>query len=65
MERNIDKQGRAARGGVAVIFLLIGACLVSNAPLLGAIFIVIGLFCAFEAWIGWCAVRACGFKTPF
>ena len=41
MERNIDKQGRAARGGLAVIFLLIGACLVSNALLLGAIFIVI------------------------
>ena len=65
MERNIDKQGRAARGGLAVIFLLIGACLVSSALFLSAIFIVIGLFCAFEAWIGWCAVRACGFKTPF
>jgi hypothetical protein len=65
MERNIDKQGRAARGGLAVIFLLMGACLINSARVLGAIFIVIGLFCGFEAWIGWCAVRACGFKTRF
>lgn len=65
MERNIETKGRAARGGLAVIFLLIGACLINNARVLGAIFMVIGLFCAFEAWIGWCAVRACGFKTRF
>lgn len=64
MEKNIETGGRAARGGVAVIFLLIGGCLVTNAALLGVAFIVIGLFCAFEAWIGWCAIRACGFKTP-
>jgi len=64
MKPNIDKKGRVARGGTATVFLLAGACLVRETPVFAAIFILIGLFCAFEAWIGWCAVRACGVKTP-
>jgi len=65
MKPNIDNRGRAARGGIAAIFLLAGGCLLSKAAFLAAIFIVIGLFSAFEAWRGWCAIRACGFKLPF
>jgi hypothetical protein len=49
---------------MAAVFLLAGACLIPEAPVFAAIFSLIGLFCAFEAWIGWCAVRACGVKTP-
>ena len=64
MKPNIDNKGRVARGGMAVVFLLAGACLIPELPVLAAIFVLIGLFCAFEAWIGWCAVRACGVKTP-
>jgi hypothetical protein len=64
MKQNIDSKGRAARGGTAVIFLLAGGCLIPQTGLLATIFILIGLFCAFEAWIGWCAIRACGVKTP-
>ena len=64
MKPNIDERGRAARGGLAVIFVLAGGCLLPQVSILAAIFIVIGLFCAFEAWVGWCAVRACGVKTP-
>jgi hypothetical protein len=64
MKPNIDKKGRVARGRIAVVFVLAGACLIPEASVLAAIFILIGLFCAFEAWIGWCAVRACGVKTP-
>jgi hypothetical protein len=64
MKQNIYSKGRVARGGVAVIFLLAGGCLIPQTRLLAAIFIFIGLFCAFEAWIGWCAIRACGVKTP-
>ena len=64
MKQNIDSKGRVARGGMAAVFLLAGACLIPEAPVLPAIFTLIGLFCAFEAWIGWCAVRACGVKTP-
>jgi len=65
LQPNIDNTGRAARGGIAVIFLLGGAYLVTQAPVLGAIFILVGLFCAFEAWRAWCAIRACGIKLPF
>lgn len=65
MTPNIDNKGRAARGGIAVIFFLSGLYLLEIAWLLAAVFIFIGLFCAFEAWVGWCAVRACGGKTPF
>jgi hypothetical protein len=64
MKPNIDNKGRAARGGIGLIFLLAGGCLVPQVPLLASIFILIGLFCVFEAWRAWCAVRACGFKTP-
>ena len=64
MKQNIDSKGRVARGGMAAVFLLAGACLIPEAPVFAAIFSLIGLFCAFEAWIGWCAVRACGVKTP-
>jgi hypothetical protein len=64
IKQNIDNKGRAARGGIAVAFLLAGGCLLSESRLLAAIFILIGLFCAFESWVGWCAVRACGVKTP-
>jgi hypothetical protein len=64
IKQNIDNKGRAARGGIAVVFLLAGGCLVPHSWVLGAIFILIGLFCAFECWVGWCAVRACGVKTP-
>jgi hypothetical protein len=64
IKQNIDNKGRAARGGIAAVFLLAGLCLVPDSRLLAAIFILIGLFCAFESWIGWCAVRACGVKTP-
>jgi len=64
MKPNIDKRGRVARGRIAVVFVLAGTCLIPQASVLAAIFILIGLFCAFEAWIGWCAVRACGVKTP-
>jgi len=65
MKQNIDNTGRAARGGMAAIFLLVGGCLIPQTALLAAIFILIGVFCAIEAWLGWCAIRACGFKLPF
>ena len=64
MKPNIDSKGRVARGGIALVFLFAGGCLIPQTRLFAAIFILIGLFCAFEAWIGWCAVRACGVKTP-
>src|SRR5437764_14991894 len=63
MKPNIDNNGRIARGGMAVVFLLFGACLILEAPVFASIFIMIGLICAFEAWIGCCHVRVGGVKS--
>jgi hypothetical protein len=65
VKQNIDASGRAARGGISVMFLLAAGVLAQQSRGLAIIFLVIGLFCLFEALRGWCAVRACGFRTPF
>ena len=65
MKQNIDKTGRVARGGIGIIFLLAAGTLVPYSAPLAALFLLAGLFTIFEAARGWCAVRACGIKTPF
>jgi hypothetical protein len=65
MKANIDKRGRLARGGVGILFLLGGAWLLSQNVVLAVLFFGCGIFALFEAYRGWCAVRACGIKTPF
>jgi hypothetical protein len=64
MKPNIDRRGRMARGGLGVLFLLAAGCLAPYAGLLALVFLLIGVFTIFEAYRGWCAVRACGIKTP-
>jgi len=64
MKPNINNKGRVMRAAIAAILLLTGACLVTHALMVGMVLIAAGLFCAFEAWRGWCAARACGIKTP-
>ena len=65
MKPNIEKQGRMARGGIGLLFLLIAGCLIPVQGTLAIIFLVVGLFSLFEAWKGWGAMRSCGMKTPF
>ena len=65
VKQNIDKQGRMARGGFGLLFLLVAGCLVPVHGTLALIFLLVGLFSLFESWQGWCAVRACGIKTRF
>ncbi len=64
MKRNIDRRGRLARGGLGILLLLGGACLLSQNVLLAVLFFACGIFALFEAYRGWCALRACGIKTP-
>lgn len=71
---NIDQRGRTVR-------LVLGAFLETTGLLLGVLWYfdwapawvgwpalavwVSGMFVVFEALVGWCAVRAMGFRTPF
>ncbi len=71
MTCNIDKRGRRLRSSFGV-FLMSGALLwhlaMPDAALwVHAIHLLIGLvgaFSLFQGLVGWCAIRAMGFKTP-
>ncbi len=61
--RNIDNKGRLVRG-LAALVLLVGAVFSFTVSVwLGLALLASGLFIAFEALRGWCALRACGIKT--
>ena len=61
--RNIDNQGRLVRG-LAAVALLVGARFgFTSSAWLGMVLLASGVFVAFEALRGWCALRACGIKT--
>jgi hypothetical protein len=60
---NLERKGRIARalGGVA---LLVGGVIVWPSALWAAIpLLACGVFVLFEAFRGWCLLRACGVKT--
>jgi hypothetical protein len=61
--RNIQKNGRIARGVIGALCLITGIVLVDYILWLGLIFVVAGLFAIVEALAGWCLARACGIKT--
>lgn len=61
--RNIDNKGRLVRG-LAALALLVGAVFSFTVSVwLGVALLASGLFIAFEALRGWCALWACGIKT--
>ena len=61
--RNIDKKGRLLRG-VGALALLVGAAFgFAVSVWLGLALLASGVFVAFEALRGWCALRACGIRT--
>jgi hypothetical protein len=61
--RNIDGKGRLVRGLVALA-LMVGAGFGFGVSVwLGIVLLASGVFVAFEALRGWCALRACGIKT--
>ena len=61
--RNIDNKGRFARG-LGALGLLVGAGFGLRLSVwLGLVLLASGLFVAFEALRGWCALRACGIRT--
>jgi len=61
--RNLDNRGRLVRG-LGALALLVGAGFgFTVSAWLGGALLVAGVFVAFEAWRGWCALRACGIRT--
>ena len=61
--RNIDNKGRFVRG-LGALALLVGAGFGFRLSVwLGWVLLASGLFVAFEAFRGWCALRACGIRT--
>ena len=61
--RNIDNKGRLMRG-IMALALFVGAGFGFNVSVwLGVVLLASGVFVAFEALRGWCALRACGIKT--
>ena len=72
MQCNIDRRGRTVRmfvgAGVEITgFALLAAWYLGGAPWLvwlAAACIVGGNFAIIEGALGWCAIRAMGFRTP-
>lgn len=61
--RNIDNKGRLMRG-FGALALLVGAGFAFTLSVwLGLMLLAAGVFVAFEALRGWCALRACGIRT--
>lgn len=69
---NIDRRGRIVRAVSGGVSLALGvAVLVLGVGLAGwlrwgggVLLAALGAFQLFEAWKGWCAVRALGYRTP-
>lgn len=69
---NIATRGRVARAVSGAVCVLAGAALLwAGWPatmvlrwILGLVVILVGGFQLFEAKRGWCAIRACGIRTP-
>ena len=61
--RNIDNRGRLVRGIGALALLGGAAVCTSVSHWLAIVLAASGLFVAFEALRGWCALRACGIRT--
>jgi hypothetical protein len=62
---NIDPRGRLARAVTAMLLLLAAIILIPHTRRLALVLALVGMFVLFEAWRGWCALRACGIKTKW
>lgn len=63
LTRNIDDKGRLIRGLGALALLVGGGFGFTVSVWLGIALLTSGVFVAFEARRGWCALRACGIRT--
>ncbi|MGD2109141.1 MAG: DUF2892 domain-containing protein [Phycisphaerae bacterium] len=72
MQQNIDRRGRIARAGSGVLCIALGVAVwlfhwpepVTYRVMVSLAAVLAGAFQLFEAKRGWCALRACGLRTP-
>ena len=70
MQCNIDRRGRVARLCSGILVVVVGVLLMIFWAREGwkwavsGVVVAGGLFQIYEAWAGWCVMRAMGFKTP-
>lgn len=67
LQPNIETKGRILRAAIAFIVfdLALGGFLLLEWPLWICLpLFLLSFFTGFEAFRGWCLLRACGFKTP-
>lgn len=74
MQCNIDQRGKVARLITGLLCVLAGGVLIVLAFMeagsswlltgIGLVCLAGGVFQIYEAWSGWCVMRAMGFKTP-
>lgn len=62
---NIGGKGRLIRAFGALALLIGGFVALGAIPWLGVMLLISSAFVFFEAFRGWCALRACGIKTKF
>lgn len=65
LKKNIDTKGRLIRLALGLVFLTLVGIIHSKTGYLSFGLTLVGLFCLFQALMGWCAARACGFQTKF
>lgn len=62
---NIGSTGRLIRASGALVLLAGALVALGSHTVLGVVLLVSSAFVFFEAFRGWCALRACGIKTKF
>ena len=67
LDKNIDGRGRAIRGAIGALMLIIAIVIFFATELwwLAVIFLISAVFGFVEAARGWCALKACKIKVPF
>ncbi len=62
---NLDFRGRLVRGVLGALLLIAGIVVADFELWVCLPLVAMGLFGLFEAFRGWCFMRACGVKTRF
>jgi hypothetical protein len=63
--RNIETKGRIFRAASGVCLLVAGVFMAWHIWWVSVILLATAAFVLFEAFRGWCFLRACGIKTKF